>query len=117
VQVIHNSSDGLGVFGVFMTGLLRTTAADSLASGNGKGFHADSGAGAAAAVLTVANSKATNNGTGVLSETNSVMFLSASTLSGNSTGFDTTSGTIFSYGNNAYTDTSNSGILTSVSLR
>jgi hypothetical protein len=117
VQAINNG-DGFGVFGSAMTGSLNAIAADSLATGNKlHGFHSVSAAGKAATALAVANSKAAHNQVGVAAGTNAVMFLTASTLSDNSTGFDSSSGTIFSYGNNAITDTTNNGSLTSATLR
>jgi hypothetical protein len=101
-----------------MTGSLHAIAADSLASGNGTvGFGSASVAGKAATTFTVANSKAANNGIGVVGNTNSVMFLNGSTISGNLTGFAVFAGPIDSYGNNAITDTTNIGSLTSVALR
>jgi hypothetical protein len=65
----------------------------------------------------VANSKAANNGTGVTAGLAATMFLNGSTVSGNGTGFSALSGTINSYGNNAITDTTNQGSLTSVALQ
>jgi hypothetical protein len=117
VQAINNG-DGFGVFGSAMTGSLNAIAADSLASGNKlHGFLGVSAAGKAATALTVTNSKAAHNQVGVAAGTNAVMFLTASTVSVNSTGFDSSSGTIFSYGNNAITDTTNNGSATSATLR
>jgi hypothetical protein len=122
IQAIHNGGNGFSVFAFGMTGggTLNAIAADSLASGNGgAGFSVSSLIGRVAPIFTVANSKAANNGTGVLSAPNSVMFLNASTVSGNFTdGFLVEAGgAIFSYGNNAITDTTNSGSLTPTSLR
>jgi hypothetical protein len=121
VQAIHNSDNGFSVFGFSMTsGTLSAIAADSLASGNGgTGFSASSLSGRVRPTFTVANSKAANNGIGVDSAANSVMFLNGSTVSGNFTdGFLVeTGGTIFSYSNNAITDTTNGGSLTSTLLR
>jgi hypothetical protein len=45
------------------------------------------------------------------------MFLNSSTITGNSVGFNASGGVINSYGNNAITDTGNSGTLTSATLR
>src|SRR5262249_46703291 len=82
VQVIHNLGNGLVVNSNTMSGLLRATAADSLASGNGgSGFFATGGV--AAATFAVTGSKATNNLTGVFAGLNSTMFLNGSTVSGN----------------------------------
>jgi hypothetical protein len=100
-----------------MTGSLRATAADSLASGNGiTGFNSASAAGKGVTTFTVANSKATNNSNGVVTG-NGTMFLNGSTISGNLTGFFVSGGPINSYGNNAITDATNSGSLTNVALR
>jgi hypothetical protein len=119
VQAIHNGNDGINVDGQGMTGgSLRAIAADSLASGNAaSGFVGDSMAGKAATVFTLANSKATNNATGVTSLGSAAIFLNGSTISGNSVDGFFAGGPINSYGNNAITDPSNSGSLTSVSLR
>jgi hypothetical protein len=119
VQTIHNHGDGLGLFGRSMTtGSLRALAADSLASANGiVGFSSNSDPGMVVPTLTVANSKAANNGTGVASNSNGAVFLNSSTVTGNSVGFNAVGGVINSYGNNAITDTANSGTLTHVSLQ
>jgi hypothetical protein len=120
VQVIHSGNDGLGVFGTAMTGSLHAIAADSLASGNGgAGFISLSAAGKATPIFTLANSKAANNVIGVQSGNNAAMFLNGSTVSGNlSDGFFVGGGGVInSYGNNAITDTTNSGSLTPVALR
>jgi hypothetical protein len=117
VQAIHNSTYGFDVMGDQMTGFFRALAADSLASGNGiAGFNSTSSSGKAATVFTLANSKAANNATGV-SVGSAAMFLNGSTISGNSNGFLIGNGTINSFGNNAITDTSNSGSLTPVPLQ
>jgi hypothetical protein len=116
-QAIHNSSGGFIVSGAMMTGSLRAIAADSLASGNGSvGFESATNAGKAAATFAVTNSKAANNGTGVVSS-NGDLFLNGTTVSGNTTGFNTAVGVINSYGNNAITDTNNLGALTKVALQ
>jgi hypothetical protein len=120
VQAIHNNQDGFEVFGGSMTGgSLHVIAADSLASGNAAaGFFSTSIAGKANPTFTLANSRATNNQTGVANGQGVAMFLNGSTISGNSAnGFNTGSGVINSYGNNAITDVTNSGSLTSVALR
>src|SRR5262249_40967084 len=119
VQSIHNKLAGFAVFGTLMTGSLRAIAADSLVSGNGgTGFAGGSPTAAAATIFTLVNSKAANNMLGVSSALNSAIFLNGSTVSGNTEGFSIGSGApINSYGNNAITDTSNSGSLTSVALR
>jgi hypothetical protein len=119
VQAIHNGLDGFSIFGAFMTGSLRAIAADSLAIGNGlNGFASGSTSGKAPTIFTLANSKAANNGNGVVSGDNAAIFLNGSTVSGNSAGFVVEAGGVInSYGNNAVTDTSNTGILTGVSLR
>ena len=72
-----------------------------------------------APTFTLVNSKAANNGQGVGSAGPSVMFLNGATISGNlSRGFAASGGGIInSYGNNAMTDTTNLGTLTSVALR
>jgi len=117
VQVIHNSGSGFVVLGAGMTGSLRAIAADSLASGNGtNGFENETSAGKAATTFTVTNSKAVNNQTGLLTNA-ATMFLNSTTVSGNTTGFFVAGGVINSYGNNAITDTTNVGSLTSVALR
>jgi hypothetical protein len=67
--------------------------------------------------LTVANSRAANNAIGVASTQNGAVFLNSSTVTGNSTGFNALGGVISSYGNNAITDTTNSGSLTKVVLQ
>jgi hypothetical protein len=119
VQAIHNNQDGFFLHGALMTGSLHATAADSLASGGVQGFVSNSANGAGAITFTLTNSKAVNNGVGVASGQNAVTFLNGSTISGNSTdGFSAfTGGIINSYGNNAITDTTNNGSLTSVALR
>jgi hypothetical protein len=121
VQAIHNGGHGFDLNGSQMTGSLRAIAADSLASGNGlAGFASFSLFAQAATTLTVTNSKAANNGTGVQSQANNAaVFLNGSTVSGNpSNGFLITGGAvIYSYGNNAIVDTTNSGSLTPVALR
>src|SRR5262249_19593045 len=120
VQTIHNDN-GFIVSGAAMTGNLNAIAVDSLASGNtAHGFLSFSAFGKAATTFTLANSKATNNPTGVSADgNNAAMFLNGSTISGNSVnGFSATNGAaIASYGNNAITDTSNLGSLTPVALR
>jgi hypothetical protein len=116
VQAIHNGGAGFFVGGSNMTGAVRAIAADSLASGNGSGFVSNSLINKAATTFTVTNSKAANNSTGLLAG-GSAIFLNGSTVSGNSTGFSASGGVINSYGNNAITDTTNSGSLTSVALR
>jgi hypothetical protein len=121
VQSIHNGFDGFLVSGNFMSGgSLHAIAADSLASGNGDfGFFSGSSAGKATPVFTVANSKSSNNDVGVETGPNATLFLNGSTVSGNaSNGFVVgAGGVINSYGNNAITDTTNSGSLTPVALR
>jgi len=105
------------VFGNAMTGgSLRATAADSLASGNqAAGF--DSESAGAVTTFIVTNSKAVNNQTGALA-IGATIFLNSTTVSGNSgNGFQIIAGVINSDGNNAITDTTNSGSLTSVALR
>jgi hypothetical protein len=117
VQAIHNSSRGFLVDGSNTPGILHALAADSLASGNGlSGFsvHSENGA----TTFTLVNSKAANNGIGVESVTNATMFLNGTTVTGNTTGFaGTNGGAIASYGNNAITDTSNTGGLGHASLQ
>ena len=118
VQATHNLNNGFIVFGSLMTGTLSATAADSLASGNGgAGFDSISSVGQATPIFTVTDSKAANNGTGVVAGINAVMFLNSSTTSGNGLGFQAGLGPINSYGNNAITETTNFGALTSVALR
>jgi hypothetical protein len=116
VQMVHNEGTGFFVSGAGMTGSLRAIAADSLASAGGIGFLVQTAAGKAATVVTLANSKAANNGTGVFSGTNGVIFLNGSTLTGNSSDFVNSGGVINSYGNNAFTGTTVFTGLTSVSL-
>jgi hypothetical protein len=121
VQMIHNGGDGFLLSGESMTGgTLHATAADSLASGNGLiGFVASSTNGDAAAVFSLISSKAINNQRGLLTTQNAAIFLNSSTVSGNSlNGFLIESGGVInSYGNNAITDTTNSGSLTHVALQ
>src|SRR5215471_4524974 len=119
VQAIHNSVDGFFVSGSTMTGgSLHAIAADSLASGNGfGGFDSASSVGQAAPIFTVANSKAANNQIGVVTGLNTTMFLNGSTMSGNFAGFQVGLANIFTYGNNAITDSTNFGALTNIALR
>jgi hypothetical protein len=121
VQSIHNGSHGFAVngFSMIVPGTLNALAADSLASGNGGvGFISATVFGNVSPTLTVTNSKAASNGTGVEAFTTAAMFLNSSTVSGNSSeGFFAAGGPIFSYGNNAITDTTNLGSLTPVALR
>src|SRR5262249_52368225 len=83
VQAIHNSGDGVGLFGRSMAGSLRAIAADSLASGNRLvGFSSSTDPGKTVPTFTVVSSKAANNGTGVSSSQNGTMFLNSSTITG-----------------------------------
>lgn len=71
------------------------------------------------APVTLANSTAAFNGTGVFADEESTIFLQQSTISGNTTGYmlSFAGGTIKTFGNNAITDTNNSGSLVSVALQ
>jgi len=120
VQAIHNLGSGFDVVGSRMTGgTLSAIAADTLASGNGgAGFFSTTQAGHGITTFVVTNSKAANNQVGVENAVGTAMFLNGSTISGNGWGFLIASGGVInSYGNNAITDTTNSGILTAVSLQ
>jgi len=119
VQAIHNFNDGFDVVGDFMTGSLRATAADSMASGNvSYGFFSTTQAGHGVTTFVVTNSTAANNLVGVANAVGTAMFLNGSTTSGNVIGFEITGGGVInSYGNNAITETNNTGTLTPVALR
>jgi hypothetical protein len=120
VQAVHNLGNGFDVVGSRMTGgTLSAIAADTLASGNGEaGFFSTTQAGHGITTLVVTNSKAANNLVGVENAVGTAMFLNGSTISGNGLGFQIASGGVInSYGNNAITDTTNTGSLTSVALR
>jgi hypothetical protein len=118
VQAVANGS-GIVVFGGG-TNTIRATARDSIAGNNtGLGFSVGS-SGSGTTNFAVTNSGSLNNQTGLSAiSAGGVMFLSGSTVSGNSSnGFNVANGGIVrSYGNNTVTDTTNIGSLTSVGLQ
>jgi hypothetical protein len=121
-QAVGNSDKGF-FLGVLGSGGLAATVVDSAAIGNTNyGFDA-----VLATKLTIVDSAASFNGTGLTTGgvglagkpggSGGTIFLQQSTISNNGSGYDITSGTINSFGNNAITDTNNTGTLTQVSLQ
>jgi hypothetical protein len=117
IQVIGNET-GLDLRGLAAGAGLTASVEDSVASNNtGNGFEVQSAG--PPATLTVVNSAAVNNPTGLEANgANATMVIAKTTLSGNSShGFFVNGGVIKTYGNNSITDVNNLGSLTSASVQ
>jgi hypothetical protein len=114
-----NNNSSIWVNGSFTTGAsLNVTIVDSEASNNfSTGFAAESAGGRAATTVTMRNSVASNNRTG-LNASGAILRVAHSVVTGNKTGVSTDSGgTLFSYGDNDIDGniTDNTGVLTVIS--
>ena len=121
VQALGNGNDGFdisGFGGAPLGSSIEATVADSVASGNGTGFRTASAVTVPTANLTVTNSKAANNATGLMAQGGTIN-IALTTLSGNTQGFSTSSGngTILSFHNNNIVDTNNSGSLGTIGVQ
>jgi hypothetical protein len=94
VRLENNGNAGLA-----LTRGAKAAVAGSVASGNGNfGFYADGVGGSSE--LTVADSIATSNGTGVNGISGAVVRISNMTITGNNAGVNASGGTIVGFGNN-----------------
>jgi hypothetical protein len=92
---------GLAVNGGFGTGPLTVAVTDSVAANNrGSGFGAGSSAGQSVTNLSLTRSQALGNVIGILANGTATLWLSQSTVTGNTAGFDANGGIIKSYGDN-----------------
>jgi hypothetical protein len=96
---LSSSGTGIYVYGGSSTGVLSVTVADSVLAGNHYGVAAASLATAPSAVM-IRNSTISNNSVGIVAQAATV-FVGQTTLSGNTTGWQSASGGVLdSYGNN-----------------
>jgi len=101
VEVDSNGTDGIGAVGLFSTGTLKVSVADSVAANNSfSGFGSSSGGQATSVILV--RCVAVNNGTGIrASGTNATLRSAQSTVTGNASGWvDESGGTLLTYGDN-----------------
>jgi hypothetical protein len=113
--ITNNSGVGIVVNGTLTTGAsLNVTIVDSEASNNGIGINVAS----ANTAVTVRNVVASNNGNiGLLAQTNAILRLAQSVVTGNGIGVQAqTGGTLFSYGDNDIDGNTNNnlGVLTTI---
>jgi hypothetical protein len=102
VQAIAGGN-GFLINGIGATGAIDVTIANSTASNNSTGVFVESAAARSITQVTVVNSVLSNNGTGVIDNgTNSTTFLGKTTIAGNTTAFafGGGSGALFSFGDN-----------------
>jgi hypothetical protein len=115
VQATNNVDDGIGIYGNLSTNsfaaAIVAAVTDSVASGNGTGFHAFTLAGHATVALDVSHSAAANGGiltssTGLLAEgPNATLRIGQSQVVGNFIGWSTSNGgAVLSYGDNYIDD-------------
>jgi hypothetical protein len=119
VTANNNNHDGIQVVGVTAGATINVTIADSVASNNtGNGVLAVAVSAAANTGVMVRNVVASNNGTGLITLTNAVLRVAHSAVTGNSTGVNTSGGTLFSYGDNDINGNTsdNTGVLTPVAM-
>jgi hypothetical protein len=119
-ELSGNAVTGLDVDGTGGTGPLSVAVADSVAEINdSRGFLVESATGHSASSLTLTRTTASGNGVGVQANgPNATLRLAQSTVAGNGTGYFVSTGTIFSYGDNALEDNgSNSGTLAAATRR
>jgi len=102
VGMYNNSLDGFIVNGQFSTGTINATAADSAAANNGgTGYLVTSSSAGARSNLMVVRSAAANNGTGIASDnTGATLWVSQSTVTGNTTSWSSSGSVLQSFGDN-----------------
>jgi hypothetical protein len=115
----NNGDVALDVDGAAGTGSLSVAVTDSVATNNGSGFFVGSTTGHSTSNLSLTHSVSEGNGSGVEAQgANATLWLAQSTVTGNSIGFDATSGGVIkTYGDNYLLagNGSNTGSLTNVS--
>jgi hypothetical protein len=119
----NNNSVGIGVDGRFFfstAASINVTVVDSEASNNSAfGVFAHSHSGSAATAVMLRNVVASNNSTGLEAKKNAILRVAHSVVTGNGTGVETlTGGTIFSYGDNDIdgNTNNNTAVLTSLAM-
>ena len=104
VKAYNNSNSGIEVSGLFSTGAINATVADSVVANNSSnGFRVSSTVSQAAASLMVVRSVAANNGTGLTAGggLTTTLRVSQSAVTGNTTSWSATGGAVLrSYGDN-----------------
>lgn len=117
VQAIGNAGAGFLITGVSAPAgaAIKATAANSVATGNGEGFHVTGALNGATAALMVVDSGAYNNNSGLIADQQGTIFLAGSKVYGNTIhGFFINGGSIKTFSNNSITDANNSGNLTPI---
>jgi hypothetical protein len=113
VRVENSGGVGIGANGFGSTGLIKGFVRDSVVSGSSgaTGISAQTSAGAAPTTVMVSGSYIVNNGIGVASNGTAAVILGNSTIQGNGTALNSSSGgAIFSYGNNNINDNQPGGL-------
>jgi hypothetical protein len=115
-EFLNNGGDGLFVSNIYGTAPVIVQVTDSIAAYNGiSGFHVGGGPGSSSESLSLTRSLAFGNTNGVQADVSGTIWLSQSTLTRNTTGYnDGFGGVINSYGDNDIRDTNNTGTLTPV---